>query len=447
MKFVPRPNVQSRRPRKALPRKGLRLALVLAVIALGVALRFLWLAQDDRIAPRVTESQQVGVSLATTGRFADTFPPGSGPTAHLTPVMPGIIATVYRTFGVETVASEYVLAGIAIGLGALAMLLAYLIFRELGAPRFARIGALLFVALAPIQFALEASELRVWESPLALSGCLAILLAVLRLERRERIGFGVYAALALAVALLFFTSPVMGLAGAGVYGLLLLRRARFIEMIGAGALLASALVAVHLPWALRNERAMGEMIWTRSNFGLELALSNHPAAVDPKDGKAVYIARLHEIHPFADPIGYRKMVEAGGELAYFKALGDETRAWIASNPGDAARIWARHLGEYYFPPMWFWHTWGTGGPGMELRQALIWAIAALALGSLPFLSRRDPRYLYVACVVFVPALPYIIVQPILRYRYLISTVMVFLAADGSIRLFTGLRRRWKARRA
>jgi hypothetical protein len=45
------------------------------------------------------------------------------------------------------------------------------------------------------------------------------------------------------------------------------------------------------------------------------------------------------------------------------------------------------------------------------------------------ISGRDWRYLYVAAALFLPVLPYAVVQPIIRYRYPIGTLLVFLAAD------------------
>ena len=39
------------------------------------------------------------------------------------------------------------------------------------------------------------------------------------------------------------------------------------------------------------------------------------------------------------------------------------------------------------------------------------------------------------------SLPYVLVHPDLRYRYPISTLLIFCALDGSFRLFTSLRAR------
>jgi hypothetical protein len=45
------------------------------------------------------------------------------------------------------------------------------------------------------------------------------------------------------------------------------------------------------------------------------------------------------------------------------------------------------------------------------------------------LAGRNWRYLYVAAALFLPMLPYILGEPVLRYRYPIGGVLVFLTAD------------------
>lgn len=418
--------------------------IVAAIVLIGVVVRFIWLLQDNRIEPHITETQRVGISLANGGGFADAFRPGSGPTAHVSPIMPWIIALVYRNFGVATLTSESILVAIAVVLVMLGFVLAFLVMKEVGSPLIARLAALAFVAILPIQFALEVSELRVWEGALASTWGLALLLWILKLDKRPELRVIEIAGLSIATAVLFLISPVQGLAAVAMFGLLLLRKRRIPQIVLGGAMLATALVAVHLPWALRNQRVMGEMIWTRSNLGMELATGNHPAAVNPADPHRVFIDRLHEINAHADEIGYRKFEAAGGEVPYYAQLKREAVDWMKANPSATANIWLRHLREFYFPPTWFWKVWGTGGQMMDERRMLIWIATAIALISLPFLIFRNSRYLYFACAVFIPVLPYIPVQPVMRYRFLIYTIIIFLAADGVMRLVRLLAERRRA---
>jgi hypothetical protein len=53
--------------------------------------------------------------------------------------------------------------------------------------------------------------------------------------------------------------------------------------------------------------------------------------------------------------------------------------------------------------------------------------------------RRAYAYMLVAVMAF--SLPYVLTHTDLRYRYPISTLLIFCALDGSFRLFTYLRAR------
>jgi hypothetical protein len=48
-------------------------------------------------------------------------------------------------------------------------------------------------------------------------------------------------------------------------------------------------------------------------------------------------------------------------------------------------------------------------------------------------------YAYILVAVLGCSLPYILVQPTLRYRYMISTLLIFCALDGAFRLIAHIR--------
>jgi hypothetical protein len=52
--------------------------------------------------------------------------------------------------------------------------------------------------------------------------------------------------------------------------------------------------------------------------------------------------------------------------------------------------------------------------------------------------RRRP-YAYILVAVLGCSLPYMLVQPIPRYRYMISTILIFCALDGAFRLIAHIR--------
>src|ERR1035437_4154379 len=49
--------------------------------------------------PERPEPVQIALSLMTTGRYADAYGAGSGPTAHCAPLHPVLLSILFRVFG------------------------------------------------------------------------------------------------------------------------------------------------------------------------------------------------------------------------------------------------------------------------------------------------------------------------------------------------------------
>jgi hypothetical protein len=374
------------------------------------------------------EAFNMAVSFARTGVLGDSFAPGQGPTAHVLPITPLWAGYVYRWLGVQSFAAELVLATAAIACVIGSLLFLYRAFGLIGTPRPARLAALAFLALVPLQFTLEIREFRIWEGALAVCLAHAGLWALLRLERAAQISWPAITGMGVLAATLFFTSPPMGL---GLYlccAWLLLEKCPPRQWPGAALVAAVALGLFVVPWAVRNNRALGAPVWLRPNFGLELALAYHPGAVTDDPGKAFY-ERWRAVHPFASRLTVARMQAAGGEVAYARALGDETRAWISAHPAQAAMLTLRHARDYLLPPPYVWRY------EKDRRVALAWSAVHSIIGALGFagmvvaLVAGWRRYRLPALLMVATALPYFLVQPVIRYRYLIAGLLVMFAAD------------------
>jgi hypothetical protein len=111
-------------------------------------------------------------------------------------------------------------------------------------------------------------------------------------------------------------------------------------------------------WAERNMRELGAPIFLRDNLGLELALANYTGAVHPADPSAAYFTRFKEIHPMSMVAG--ELDAKGGEVAYYHALGQQVRDWIAAHPSEFLHLCGRRLIDFFLPPRWFWSIfWGA----------------------------------------------------------------------------------------
>jgi hypothetical protein len=126
------------------------------------------------------------------------------------------------------------------------------------------------------------------------------------------------------------------------------------------------------------------------------------------------------------------MRAAGGELAWDRALISRTEQWIREHPVSTLKLTARHVWEYYFPPRWMWLP--DIGIITIFKQSAMWIIAAIGFVGLGArIADRDWPYLYVAAALLLTMLPYAVVQPVVRYRYPIGALLVFLAADAIVR--------------
>ncbi|KAB7643697.1 hypothetical protein F3168_15410 [Polymorphobacter fuscus] len=351
------------------------------------------------------------------------------------PLPPVYAGLIYRALGVHAPAAELVLAGSAIALVMAGYALFYRAFGLMGMPRPWRIAALAALCLVPLNMQLEIETFRIWEGGLSVAVAALFLWGLLTLERRAEVGWGAIIAMALLAALLFFISPPLGLAGYLGALLLLIGRLPLRRWAGAAGIAVAALALLIAPWAWRNQQVMGEALPLRSNAGLELALGNHPAAAGPGDPRAVFKARLDEIHPFESDSAFAAMQAAGGEIAYARGLGTTAKDWITSHPADFARLCGRHLRDFFFPPAWLWNVYSGASRGTMVKVVINALLSAAALtGALVAGIAAWRRYRFAILMLVVPTLPYVIVQPVLRYRYIIYALSVFFAADLASRL-------------
>ena len=410
--------------------------IVLVILACGALLRLIWVAREQNLLPSRSESHNIGVALARTGAFADPFGASTGPTAHVGMLTPLPSALAYWLFGVDTGAGEFALFVWATALVLLGFWLGWRLTCELGVPRIARLGAAAFAAIVPLQFKLEVREGRNWEVNLAV---LMLLLILLRLVIADKKGSGTTAGLLVTggwAGLLFIISPPAGLAtvmAIGFFQYLRLRPRQWWPAPLAFIVVAGLLSGI---WAERNSAQLGAPIALRDNFGLELAASNYDGAGRSNDTIAEYISRLKEIHPYHSATALKAMREAGGEVAYYHRLGEGASRWILAHPAAFAQLSAQRFSQFYLPPMWFWNVYGRVGTMDRLQHSLSWVVALMGACSLIVLAWSRRGYAYLLIATLTCSAPYVLIQPTLRYRYLVSTLLIFAAFAGAGRLAT-----------
>jgi len=423
-----------------------------AVMAAGLAIRLIWLerAHGHVLALMdAAEATRTALSVARYGVLGDAYFYGQGPSAHLLPVNPMIAGGVLWTFGIRSTAANAVLLAWALGQVAAAYLLVRALFRELGAsPVVLRWGtALLF--LVAVFSPQEAIEFRYWDGASAV--CLAALnlLMIVRLDKRGTMSGRALLGAAALSAITFFVNPTAGLAVDLCWAVVALRRLPFTRAVQFGMAAALALTLLIVPWAIRNERALGETVLLRSNFGLEFAMANHQAALDsPKPPAYVFHDRFNQIHP-GDPVSgvQSLMKQRGGEVRYSRALARQTWAWVGAHPWGFAQLCGRHLRQFFFPEPWqmYFSEW----EGLRTFRAVVMTVVDLAglIGLMLGLYSNRRRYWIVMLYVTAAALPYALFQPVPRYTYLVYAFLAFGAVEAVVRLAAVFRGKRGARLA
>ena len=411
--------------------------IVAATLALAFVVRMAWLlvGPASRLEPHRSEMWRVAATFARTGTLADAYASGSGISSHVEPFNTILEGLIYRAFGIGSPVSEMILAVIA---GAVICALFYLLYRlaiELGIPLVARLSALAAISFIPFSFFLEVVDFRIREGAFAAAILAGMLWWAFTLDRRGPLTLRQIGLFGLAAGFAFLINPGVALGVYAVLGLVALKRLPLRYWVPAAAILLAGLLAVNGAWIVRNEMVYHRFMLSRGNFGLELAVANHARAVDAKDPRDVFDARMAEIHPAFSPEALARLKAYPQDVDYFSALSRETTAWIKGHPGDFAKLSVRHLRDLYYPPAWLWDLYKTGEHGRVPKQTYVWLVTTLALADLTFALFRRSRVHFLLCAaIAMPTLLYIIVQPTLRYRYLFDGLLVFLAADLAWRL-------------
>ncbi len=404
------------------------LAILLLVLGLIERVGWLLIARDQFVGG---EAFNVAHSVMLHGTIADAFAKGSGLTAHLPPVLVVYAGYVYRFFGLNSTVSNVILSGTSVLTVLAAGYLLFRSFRQIGMPAHWGLGALAAFCLVPLFPQLEMVVFRIWEGGLASFLAALLLYCVTRSTDPGARTLRRWIVITFVASLLFFVNPAAGLAGFVMVGIWLIRERpvrAWPAHVGSAAVVLALVLA---PWTIRNYEAFGRIIPLRSNMGMELALANHPAAVSNRDPKTVLLDRLREIHPQESQRAFDTMQAMGGERVYADRLGAEAKAWIAAHPAQFAALCVRHGVQFYFPPAWQWNLYVDSPTNtMGVKLLLVYLFSALGLlGAVAGLVLWRGPALYPAVMLLVPVVTYAVVQPVLRYHYLIHGISIFLAVE------------------
>jgi hypothetical protein len=200
----------------------------------------------------------------------------------------------------------------------------------------------------------------------------------------------------------------------------------------AFAAVQTAFVAVCLlPWALRNEAALGKPIFTRSNLGLELRVSNNDIA--SPDQRENYLNGVYaRFHPLLN-VREAERVRDLGEVAYNREAEMAAKQWIRTHP---RRYFQLTLGRAW--KFWFYHDTTS-----TVKTAFLALTGAFGLLGATYLLRIRPASgLAVAIMLLLYPAPNYLIHVGLRQRYPVDALLTLLSAVVLCAAYD----RWMARR-
>jgi hypothetical protein len=341
------------------------------LFAAGTATAFVyWVLHPDVAAGG--EAYALALTLAKHGTFANPFfrTGLTGPSAHMAPLWPLVMAGIMQVFGGRFIVALLILALMANGLNA--ALLPLVSERLLGN---ARPG--LYAVIAVI--ALPLYELcPAWDAMYSAD----LLMLCLLVRGRRPLLFGAL------TGLLFLFNPVAGV----ILAIFLLARG------GYSLASAAVFVAVLLPWTARNYIEFRQFVPLRDDLGIALWSSNNPCAEPTLDENMA--SGCHDrTHP-VNSVAENRLVAQMGEVTYNNFRLHSALEWIAANPGAFWSLTTKRFVYFWFPwqrpAVFVISAFGFAGLALLLwrqRGTGLMFLCALAAGSgLYYFVEAQERY-------------------------------------------------------
>jgi hypothetical protein len=383
--------------------------LSLAVCALAIGVRVPLLLRIPPAAWAGMENERVAVALMRGDGWADPYAAGTtGPTAHVAPLYPLLLAGLYRLCGTyETATGRLAQQCFSLAVAICVLLLLPALARKL------RLSVAAGWAAAFVGAWLRANQWNEvtghFEQGLAALLVLGLIWGCASLQQEAWLPRRAILATGVLLGLTALLCPNLLLAPGLFFVVELVRRSGDrIRILRCCLILAVVCLAFVAPWAARNYLVLGGFVPLRSNFGLELAVGNRSGA----DGHT-YAPGFTEMHPFSCAAEREHLVRIG-ELAYMREKQQQALTWIAENPSRFAWLTIRRAGLFWFTPD---ERWCSLEPRLWLSSRVYGILGfGMFLELVRLLWRRRPTGVLLSCIVLGIGIPYFVTHVEMRYR-------------------------------
>jgi 4-amino-4-deoxy-L-arabinose transferase-like glycosyltransferase len=393
------------------------------IFVVAFALRVAFFVHEVRaIPPNVlayvpfeNEVGSVAQALAQDHGFCCLFRQPTGPTAWLVPVYPLLLAGIFKIFGTFTLASFCAAALLNCLLSALACFPVFSVGKRISGIPCAASAAWLW-AIFPSGIMMPTEW--IWDTSLSALLAITLLWASLRLAESSRLRDWVLYGILWGFSLL--TNPALGALFPFLFGWIAYRHFRRGSLQIRRLVLSFAiLVAICLPWTVRNVVQFHRLIPLRSNFPFELWMGNNE--IYDEHSRAVNrITRFEQVRHYGQI----------GETAFLAEKWQKARSFIMTHPALTVQLFGRRMVA----------TWlGTASPQRDflLSDSLlvafifVWNVVVLLgaiVGLVRLLVARSPFFIPLAAYPLVFPIVYYLTQTSSRLRHPCDPILALLVA-------------------
>jgi hypothetical protein len=309
------------------------------ILAFGVR-AYSWIKIPPLLPNTDRELGAIAWSLAETGQFADAYIIPTGPTAHLPPVPPAILALVLSLFG-RTWQAGYVFWGFTEMTNSVAYAMTPWVAGKLGVGKQAGfIGGIIGAFMEESYWSTHGEGLAA-----ILLGLM--LVAFMKRWSNERNSLFSSLMLGMGIGASFYVQPVLLLVFLGCFAFEIEWRRTNRKSVMSG-MLAVGVVLACVPWTWRNYAVFHEFFFIRSNLGLELRMGNSPGAAatfEEMDRQG----RIYK-HPRATIEEARKIQQLG-EMEYMHQSFVDALIWMKENPVEFLKLTFLRFIHFWFGPL------------------------------------------------------------------------------------------------
>jgi len=368
-------------------------------------------------------------SLAEGRGFGSPFRGETGPTAWIAPLYPSLQALVFKAFGIQSLASAFVMRLIH---SATAPVMCILLYRVASRIWNERIGMVAALAWALFPNSVWYDTCLMWDT--ILTTC--IFFAFVDLVTAEPQGRSADLRLGLLTGVLALLNPAM-LTGVGVCLLWRWSRTseRRLRSMAWTGVLALAIVS---PWTVRNYLVFGRPVFIRSNFGHELYKGSNLGATGQNNTGLNPVQNLNEFNRYA----------ALGEMAYVAADGNEAKRLIRRYPAWFWKLTRRRIDAFWNGPTDVTSMFEFNDAHLALKKFLYRCLSFAGLGGLLLALWRRQTYAFMfAGIVLLYPMIYYITFPTVRYRLPLEPILLMYGLYLGSSVIADLRRRLAAHRS